>query len=277
MRRTAAATAASLLAALALAGPLASTAGAAPATLQCASSAPPPACALLDDLAAQLEPVSPLLGAALAPLTVQALSFASVSDQPAGVPTAAVVQVSRDLLAQLGALPEPVAAVVGAAGLDALTDTLRALVAELTAPVTGDEQQSTSGGSPATPAARSGSSSPLAPSDATSGGDSGSAGTTSSGSAPSGAAVPDVPVGDPLTLGPLALPDFGFDPAFEPALSSGPSAEAVQQAAFDEALEELTPSESRATELAVVAVLSLLLLAGAGVAQLQANRHQIPD
>ena len=91
--------------------------------------------------------------------------------------------------------------------------------------------------------------------------------------ATSSAAVPDVPVGDPLSLGPLALPDFGFDRSFEPAFSA-PSAEAAEEAAFAEAIDELS-GQSRTTELAVVAVLSLLLLAGAGVAQIQAKRHEI--
>ena len=62
MRRTTAGTAATLFAALAIGGPLASAATAATPTLRCAVSAPPAACGLLDDLAEQLGPVAPILG-----------------------------------------------------------------------------------------------------------------------------------------------------------------------------------------------------------------------
>jgi hypothetical protein len=274
MRRTAAATAASLLAALALGGPLASGGAAAPTSVQCATATPSSACALLDDLAAQLDLIAPLVGD-LAPLAVPAQGLAAESDQPGGVPTAEVVSASQGLLAQLATLPEPVESLVGAAGLSGLTATLQALVAELAAPIAG-EQQSTSGSSSATPAARSTSSAPLAASGSRSGATGSSSGSTSAGSAPSGAAVPDVPVGDPLTLGPLALPDFGFDQSFEPRLSAVPTAELAQEASFNDAMEDLTGGDGHGAGLAVVTVLSLLLLAGAGVAQLQANRHQIP-
>ena len=271
MRRTTAATVASLLAALALGGPLASGGAAEATSVRCATATPPSACALLDGLAAQLGPIAPLLGE-LAPLADPAQGLAAQSDQPGGVPTAEVVSVSQGLLAQLAVLPEPQA---GAVGLDDVEATLRALVAELAGPAAG-EQQSTSGTSSATPAARSTSSAPVAASGPRSGATSSSSGSTSAGSAPSSAAVPDVPVGDPLALGPLALPDFGFDQSFDPVLSAVPTADMAQEASFNDAMEDLTGGDGRGAELAVVAVLSLLLLAGAGVAQLQASRHQIP-
>ena len=61
MRRTVAGIAVILLSAVALTGPLASAGQAGPATLQCATGTPPPACALLDKLAAQLKPVATIL------------------------------------------------------------------------------------------------------------------------------------------------------------------------------------------------------------------------
>lgn len=277
MRRTIAGTTASLLAALAIGGPLAPVGHTAPATLQCASSAPPAECALLDDLAGQLGPIAPLLGTVLAPLTGQAQGLAARSDQPAGVPTAEVVDVSGALLEELGTLPAPVKTLVGATRLGEVTDTLQAIVDGLTAPVAPAPQQS-AGGSAATPAKTAPSSSASTSSGGTrANGTSGLGSSAATGGSTSSASVPDVPVGDPLSLAPLALPDFGFDPSFAPAATidvAAPSAEALEAAAVTDAIEH---GASRAAELAVVAVLSVLLLLGAAVAQLQANRHQIPD
>ena len=270
MRRTIAGTAVSLLAALAIGGPFGATGHAAPATLRCAG-ADSPECALLDDLAGQLGPIAPLLGSALAPLAGEAQGLAAQSEPPAGVPTADVVAVSEDLLGQLGSLPPAVQTLVGGTKLDALTDTLEALVAELTAPATGAPQSA--GGSKATPA-KTAPSSPAAVGGARSSGGSGGLGAPApAGGSTSSAAVPDVPVGDPLALAPLGLPDFVSDPSFAPAATvDAPSAEALEAAAT-----EALGGGGRAAELAVVAVLSALLLAGAGVAQLQANRHRIAD
>ena len=150
MRRTIAGTAAVLLTSLVIGGPLASPGGAASTTLHCAGTSVPSECALLDDLAAQLGPIAPLLGPA-APLATQAEGLAAQSDSAAGVPTAEVIDVSRSLLAQLGALPAPIRDLVGATALGSLTGTLQALVDGLTAPVaTGGQQTSSSSG--ATPA-----------------------------------------------------------------------------------------------------------------------------
>ena len=103
MRRTTAGIAVSLLAALAIGGPL-GVERATPLPPRCSArpATPPAACALLDDLAGQLGPIAPLLGAPLAPLTGSAQGLAARSDQPAGVPTAEVVEVSEALLEQLG-------------------------------------------------------------------------------------------------------------------------------------------------------------------------------
>jgi hypothetical protein len=163
---------------------------------------------------------------------------------------------------------------VGATRLGDVTDTLHALVDVLTAPSV-DNQQS-SGGSTATPAKASSSTSPLAPvGGARSSGTSSLGSSATTGGSTSSDEVPDVPVGDPLTLAPLALPDFGFDAAFEPVVTTdaaAPASENVELAALAD-----LDGDSRAAELAVVAILSVLLLAGAGVAQVQANRHEILD
>ena len=275
MRRTIAGTAASLFAALAIGGPLASVGHSAPTTLHC-PTAGSAECALLDDLAEQLGPIAPLLGT-VSSLAGEAQNLAALSQQPSGVSTAKVVDVSESLLAKLGALPGPVQTVVGAARLAEVTDTLEALVAKLTAPVA-PAPQTSSGGSTATPAKTA--PAPIAP--ATTGGtranDTGRASTApASGGSTSSARVPDVPVGDPLTLAPLALPEFGFDPSFAPGATAevaAPSADAAKAAAITEAM---AAGDSHLPEVAVVAILSALLLAAAGAAQLQANRHQIPD
>ena len=281
MRRTAAGIATILLAAVAISGPLASVGQAGPATLQCGTGTPPAACGLLDQLAAQLTPVAPLLGAPLADLTASAQGFAARSDQPAGVPVAEVVTVSEALKEQLSVLPAGVEVLLGQARLTDLTSTLTALVASLSAPATGGEQAaSTSEPTPAKTSTGS-SATPAAPRSTSSGSLGGSASTASSSTSPSSATVPDVPVGDPLTLAPLGMPDFGFDQTFQPVTEplvtdASLSPAAAQEAALADAVAAL-PHHDRRTELGVVVVLSLLLIAGAGIAQLQQTRHVIPD
>src|SRR5688572_6199154 len=105
MRRTAAGTAVTLFAALAIGGPLAGAAAAGTATLRCAVSSPPAACALLDDLSAQLGPVAPILGADLASLVGDAQGYATRSDSSAGVPISEVTVGSSALLDALRSLP----------------------------------------------------------------------------------------------------------------------------------------------------------------------------
>jgi hypothetical protein len=273
MRRTAAGIAVTLLAALAIGGPLAATSHAGPATLHCTSAATAPAaCGLLDDLAAQLASVAPLLPEALAPLATSAQGFAARSEGPAGVPTAEVTSVSTALLEQLGQLPRTVQGLVGATKLGALTDTLQALVDEL-ATVSGDQKAAeTSKPTPAT-TSKATAASPRATEGSTFGG---SASTGGSSSGTSSAGVPDVPVGDPLTLSPLRLPDFGFRQATEPVVVAD-LAPAVDAAAIPANAFDTLPENGRGTELAVVLLLSFLLMAGAGIAQAQQSRHTIPD
>jgi hypothetical protein len=278
MRRTAAALAVTLAASVALGGPLAMTSQAeSTPTLHCATAAPPPACALLDDLAAALEPASPILGPALAPLTVPAAGFAARSDQSAGVPVAEVLTTAQALLAALDALPAPVAGLLGPAGLDSLTTPLEGLVAELTAPVSGGQQSA--GTSKATPAKTS--AAPAAPRSTSARTSTTSTSGSSKPSAPaptSSAKVPDVPVGDPLILAPLAMPDFEVaNPALPvPAAPAPASAEVAQVAAEQAALDALGDSAAGA-ELAVVVALSILLLVGAGLAKVHQDRHVIPE
>lgn len=282
MRRTAAGTAATFFAALAIGGPLAGAGAAATPTLHCAVSSPPAACELLDDLAAQLAPVAPILGADLADLVGPAQGFAARSDSSSGVPTSEVTSVSAALLDELQALPAPIEGLLGAAVLGELTGTLEDLVGELSAPATEKEAAGTSKPTPAktapssapSTATRSGGTTSFGAS-ASTGGSAGTSSTGGSSSAPSSAAVPDVPVGDPLLLAPLALPDFGFSQTAEPVevadLSPAPA-----EVALADAVDAMTGGGPGA-ELAVVVVLSLLLVAGAGVAQLQAPRHTIPE
>jgi len=282
MRRTAAGIAVILLSAVAISGPMASTGQAGPATLTCATSAPPAACALLDKLATQLKPVSPLLGVGLADLTGPAQGFAARSDQPAGVPVAEVVTVSKALNQALSVLPPGVEVLLGQTQLNALSSTLTKLVAELSAPLTGGQQTAaTSKPTPAkvSPSTSSSSSAPRSSSSSTLGG---SASAPASSSSPSSATVPNVPVGDPLSLAPLGMPDFGFSQTFQPVTEplvtdASLSPEAVHDAALADAVASL-PHHNGRTELGVVVVLSLLLIAGAGIAQLQQSRqHVIPD
>jgi hypothetical protein len=277
MRRTAARTAATFLAALVIGGPLAGTAAAGTATIRCAVASPPPACALLDDLAATLAPVAPILGTDLASLVGTAQGFPSRSDSASGVPVAEVASVSNALLDELRSLPASVSGLLGAAALGDLTGTLDALVGALAAPSGGQTAAGTSNPTPANTAPSS--SAPAAPRSSGTSSFGGSASTGGTSSSPSSAAVPDVPVGDPLLLAPLALPDFGFSQTLEPVdvgdLSPAPAADAAEVALADAV--DAMAGGGRGAELAVVVVLSLLLIAGAGVAQLQAQRHTIPD
>jgi hypothetical protein len=78
------------------------------------------------------------------------------------------------------------------------------------------------------------------------------------------------------------MPDFGFSQTFQPVTEplvtdASLSPEAVHDAALADAVASL-PHHNGRTELGVVVVLSLLLIAGAGIAQLQQSRqHVIPD
>lgn len=279
MRRLAAGITATFVAVVVVAGPLASTGQAAPTALRCATATPAPACALLDQLTAQLAPVAGLLPAPLAGLVTPAQGFAARADQPAGVPTAEVVQVSQGLLAQLAGLPDPVKGLLGPTALGAITGTLSALVDELTAPVTGG--QAAAGASKPTPAKTAPPAKPAPAPRATEAPTlGGSVAGPSAGGAPSSASVPDVPVGQPLALAPLGMPDFRLSETMAPVAVNevAPAAAPITDAdvALADAVSSL-PDRGRGVELAVLVILSLLLIAGAGIAQVQQNRHTIPS
>jgi hypothetical protein len=285
MRRPATALAATLLAVVVVAGPWASVGHAAGSgSVECSGAATSPACPLLDQLAAQLAPVQPVLAVA-GPVTAQlgpALSgLASRADQPGGVPTAEAAAQAQALLDQLSVLPAPVRDLLAVGQLDGLVATLEALVAALAAPVTGD-QTASDAGSP-TPAATGGSSTraagPASPATPSLGGSvsaSGGSATPATSSPP----IPDVPVGDSLTFAPLALPDFGFSPTvgLEPPGASQAVIDDVQQALNATAFDLAVAGDGSGA--GVVIVVSLLLLAGAWAAKVHQARqahHTIPD
>lgn len=277
MRRTAAALVTVALAAGLLTGPLASTGAAGASVIECAAEPAAPACALLDDLAAQLGPLQPVLslaGPVMAQLTPAVQGLATRADQPSGVPAAEVTTQAQALLDQLDALPSPVRELLAVAALDGLVTTLEDLVAELAAPLAGDQGGAET--SPPTPAPRS----TTAPTSATSSGPPTLGGSfdSSAPAASSSPAVPPVPVGDPLTLAPLALPTFASERSlgrapFEPAAPAAPTEVRLDAAAAAARL----PDGTSGADIVVVIVLSLLLLGAAVVAQAHQNRRTIPD
>lgn len=285
MRRPAAAVVATILASLALAGPMALLGHAASSSsLQCAGGATSPACPLLDQLAAQLAPVQPVLALA-GPVTAQLApavgGLAARADQPGGVPSVEAAGQAQALLDQLAVLPTPVRDLLAVAQLDGLVATLEALVSELAAPVTG-EPSAAEAGSP-TPAATGGSTTgaagPASPTSPTSRGSLSGADRGSAAAGTSSPAIPDVPVGDSLTFAPLALPDFGFSPTvgLDPVAPEAVIAD-VHHAVEAAALDPFRAGEG--TNVGLVLAVSLLLLGAAWAAQAhQARqaRHTIPD
>jgi hypothetical protein len=286
MRRSAAALAAAVLTTLVLSGPLAASVQSAPApTITCGAGATSTECKLLDQLAAQLAPLQPVLvlaGPAMAQVIPGAAGLAALSDQAGGVPVAQVTTQVQALLDQLDVLPAPVRNLLSAAKLDGLITTLESLLAEVTAPIAGAEAEQ---GAKPTPAKTGGSTAPApAPrSTATSSGAPTLGGSLSAPESSLGAstaespAIPDVPVGDSLTFAPLALPSFGFDTEFvAPEETAAPVAEdaplQLEQAAAD-----ALPDGGAGTQVGVVVVLSLLLIGGAFAAQAHQNRHVIPE
>jgi len=292
MRRTAAALATLTLVAVALAGPMVTFGSAAPAPIRCSGTSPSSACALLDQLAAQLGPMAPVLalgGPAVTEAATAVQALAGRADQPGGVPTAVVADQAQALLNQLAILPEPVRSLLTASKLDGLIVTLEALVAEVTAvtetaaaPLTGATPAPVAAAPAPAPAAAPGAG-PAPTALSSFGGSLSAAGTGEVTRTTSSPAIPDVPVGDPLTLAPLALPEFGFNPT----IGLGPAADAASalaaggaldeaQLAVDEALGNL-PSNGNGPEVAVVVVMSILLLGAAFASQAHQNRHTIPD
>jgi len=284
MRRSAAALAAAVLTTLVLSGPMAASVQSAPApAITCGAAATSTECQLLDQLAAQLAPLQPILvlaGPAMAQVIPGVTGLAALSDQAGGVPVAQVTTQVQALLDQLDVLPAPVRGLLSAAKLDGLITTLEALLAEVTAPIAGVEAEQ---GAKPTPAKTGGSAPAPAPrSSATSTGAPTLGGSLSAPSSGLGAstadspAIPDVPVGDSLTFAPLALPSFGFDTEFVAPEAAAPAAEdaplLLEQAAAD-----ALPDGGAGTQVGVVVVLSLLLIGGAFAAQAHQNRHVIPE
>lgn len=283
MRRAAAALATALLTTLALAGPLAAPVRSAPApAITCGADATSPECVLLDQVAAQLAPLQPILalaGPVMAELAPGVAGLAALADQAGGVPRAEVAEQVEGLLDQLDVLPAPVRQLLSAAKLDGLTTTLEALLAEVTKPLVAPTTGEASG--PATPATTD-RSAPPAPAAATAsgpptlGGSLGGPGGV--GSTTSSSAIPDVPVGDSLTFAPLALPNFGFSDTvgLEEEASAPVEAERAP-VSLEEAAAASLPDGGSGTQVGVVIVVSLLLIGGAFAAQAQQNRHTIPD
>jgi hypothetical protein len=286
MRRAAAALATAVLVAVVLTGPMASLGHAEPSpSITCPGAAASPECQLLDQLAAQLAPLQPVLALA-GPVTAQLApalqGLAGRADQPGGVPASLASNQAQALLDQLSVLPAPVRDLLSAPQLGGVLTTLEDLVAELAEPVVGGP--SAADASTPTPAATGGSTSgPSGPSSSDmpplGGSVSASAGAGAT-PATSSSAMPDVPVGDSLTFAPLALPDFGFSPTVG-LESSAPSPELVdevQHAVNAAAIDLANPSHG--VNVGVVLAASLLLLGAAFATQAhQARqaRHTIPD
>jgi hypothetical protein len=282
MRRSAAALAAAVLSTLVLTGPMAASVQSAPApAITCGAGATSTECQLLDQLAAQLAPLQPVLvlaGPVMAQVVPGAAGLAALSDQAGGVPVAQVTTQVQALLDQLDVLPAPVRDLLSAAKLDGLITTLEALLAEVTAPVTGVEGEqgakptpAKTGGAAPAPAPRSSATSSGAP---TLGG-SLSASGSGLGTTADSPAIPDVPVGDSLTFAPLALPSFGFDPEFVAPEEAAAVEDAPLQ--LEQAAAASLPDGGAGTQVGVVVVLSLLLIGGAFAAQAHQNRHVIPE
>ncbi len=292
MRRPATALAAVAFAAVTFTGPLATTASAGPAPIRCEGSAPSPECALLDDLAAQLGPLAPVLsfgGPVVGQLAAAVQGFAVQADGADGVPTAVVADQAQALLDQLAVLPQPVRGLLAAAQLDGLAVALEALVAEATSVAeTVTSPPRSAAPAPPSPAGQSGPP-PAAPvfgatalgSLPSLGGSLSEAGVGDAARTTVSPAIPDVPIGDPLTLAPLALPEFRPSSALAPepvaelgssAAAAGGAVDAVQLAA-----EEGLPRGNSSPEVVVVVLMTVLLLGAAYAAQARQNRHTIPD
>lgn len=274
MRRPLTAIATAAVTAALLVGPLASTGRAADATVRCSGSTPSAACPALQQAAASLAPLQPVLalaGPKLSSLMNGFQAMAAQASQPGGVSSTALKGQTQGLLGGLASLPKSVRDLLSPAKLDGLTGSLQALLAQLAAPTT--DQSAADAGTPTpTPAAiaASGSSpwqpvsSPSRPATADQSGAAGAAG---------GPAIPPVPVGDRLVLGPLALPDFGFSQTVG-SESAGPVAvDSERRVSVDRALS----SGDSGSALALAALASLVLLATFGVARTRERAHVLTD
>lgn len=266
--RTRIALAGALLGTAAVVGPLATAAhGAGPAAVRCPSSVRAEVCDLLDQAAAQIQPLQVVLAPAGADLGI--VSLPSLAARPEGVPTAVVLSRVTSVRDQIADLPAPLQSTPG---LVQLVDSLDALVGALTAPV-GDEV------APASPERPT----PAAPTPAPASRSTAYGGTETSAASPSAPvdspAIPDVPVGDSLTLAPLSLPDFGFDQGFDepaPAVASATPATGAGTAelAYQTAADRLQQGSTGPEVLVTVAAVVLLL--GAAVALDARKRAPVP-
>ena len=255
---------------LALVGPLASRAEAAPVeVVRCPSASSAVVCELLDQAVASLAPLQTVVAPAGADLGL--VSLPGLAARPEGVPAEVVLAQTTSLREQLAALPAPVR---GTPALEELARTLDALAAALVEPVAGPV-------SPASPTHPTSAPAPSAPRSAPAAGSSfGGAASSSEASAPvDRPAVPGVPTGDSLTLAPLALPDFGFDQGFTaapdaldaPAPSVRPAELALPTAA------DQLPEGSSATEVVATIAAVVLLVVAAVAVDLRKRTRTIPS
>lgn len=251
--RTRIALAGALLGTAVVLGPFAGTGhGAAPTVVRCPSPESAEVCDLLDEAAALLGPLQTVLAPAGADLGV--VNLPTLAARPEGVAASVVLDQVTSVRDQLGDLPEPLRSTPGVVQLAEVLDDL---VGTLTAPA--DDQVAPA--SPERPTPASPTPGPAGPTTSF-GGTASSSGTTAT--PVDSPAIPDVPVGDSLTLAPLALPDFGFDQDFEiPAAATELAAAApvVDEAelAFQAAADRLQEGSSGPEVLVTVAAVVLLL------------------
>jgi hypothetical protein len=281
MRKTAAALAVATLGLAAAGGPAHADVAAPVPPIVC-GAAGPPVCDVLEDLEAMLAPIQPVLdlaGPLLGDLGADVQALSSLS-QAQGLSPAAALGSATALQDALDALPKPARDLLGATvlqPLDAALDQLTAALAPLLEPVVG------------APAAREGSKPTVMPSSPTTTTtppartavpqDLGGAPLTTAGSTTSD--LPEVPNGDVLDLGPLAVPEFELDAGSLGAADALAAPVTREQAVLATAVESSDPIGANGTSTGLVVVtFSLLLAAGAAVAQwwqARRNAHVIPD
>jgi hypothetical protein len=292
MRRTAAALTAAILTASVLAGP--SVAGASPvgdpvSQISCGTIGDP-ICPVIDQVTALLAPLEPVLalaGPALTELGQSANLLTALLESGPDLPPDEVVAATGAVLQAINELTAPLIDLLRGAGLqvaplESALSELQQLATERLAPAAepapeaepapapaADQQASTSPASRA-PATSTSASTPTGFNAPVSSGGPSARGDSSS------RAVPNVPVGGTLQLGPLALPRFGLTTA--PAASAEELAteavvENVVLPAVSAAVTPEAPDSSKAT--AVVVAISTLMLA-AGLLIDQARKARLP-
>jgi hypothetical protein len=282
MRRTAASLAVATLGLVAAVAPFTEAQAApVPDQIRCGTVGPP-VCDVLQDLEAQLAPLQPVLalaGPVVADVSQTLHDLLALSSSEKGISSAKALDAAEQLDAVLDLLPKNVRNLLGATALgrlDATLDDLMTALAPVTEPVLG-KPAATEGSAPTVMPKTTPRSAAPAPTTASIELDGASldSGTTSTGSA-----IPDVPNGGVLDLGPLALPDFGWSEEMSlPATPAAPEAPAdvdwvVEAAASKGALGGGTSTA------AIVVLFSAMLGAAALAAQWWQSRraaHTIPD